>query len=114
MEEITGDKNAILESRVNEMREKGPYVEICSVFQPLSYEKMQEFGKKVECEKGISFGKLLDEIVNYAKENRENMPIIKISGRQATDLDIMILLAFTREYIENEIIRLYTEINKED
>lgn len=114
-ENLTANKEGVLDERVKEIEESGNYVQIKITVPTLPEEILQEIGYRVSNKKGeIAFSQFLSEVSDYIEEHVDYNPIFNISGKNVSNMDRMISLALAREMIGAELMDTYAETKSDN
>ena len=108
-ENITCDKDKILDERIKEIENSDSYVMIKILQNPLPKEFLKEIANK---EDGISLGYFTEKIEDYVQENPDYCPIISIIGEKTSEVNILATLLLSRTMIEGEILETCINIFK--
>lgn len=109
-ENLTVDRTELLEQRTKEIEDGEHYIQIKITHDTIPTEVMDKIGDSVSKGNAINFGDFMEKITNFADENVEHKPIFNIKGKNVSPMDRMVILAFAKDMIENELMRTYFEI----
>lgn len=109
-ENLTADKEGVLDERVKEIEKNGNYIQIKITVPTIPEDILREMGDRVSNKKGeIVFSQFLSEVSDYVEEHLDYNPIFNISGKNVSDIDRMIALALAREMVSAEFMDTYAE-----